>query len=191
MLSATALVSLQHAVPRVASLLAELIHCSCRQAEERHGNIEEQLCQMEAQLEEKNQELQRVRGQQTSVCSSTAWSLGAAGCGRLSSPLSLPLSPSPSAARIYLVAASALCLLIGAPATQATYVPLGAGKNLVPSGSPAGGRWVPTSKEAACSLRSLSGIALGTSGTDLWAPLKHTEVAGLRSPEMTRQSLLA
>ncbi|XP_014393621.1 PREDICTED: liprin-alpha-1 isoform X2 [Myotis brandtii] len=32
-----------------------------RKAEERHGNIEEQLCQMEAQLEEKNQELQRAR----------------------------------------------------------------------------------------------------------------------------------
>lgn len=31
-----------------------------RQAEERHGNIEERLRQMEAQLEEKNQELQRV-----------------------------------------------------------------------------------------------------------------------------------
>lgn len=34
-------------------------HLSC-QAEERHGNIEERLRQMEAQLEEKNQELQRV-----------------------------------------------------------------------------------------------------------------------------------
>lgn len=33
----------------------------CWQAEERHGNIEERLRQMEAQLEEKNQELQRVR----------------------------------------------------------------------------------------------------------------------------------
>lgn len=33
------------------------------QAEERHGNFEERLRQMEAQLEEKNQELQRV-----SVC---------------------------------------------------------------------------------------------------------------------------
>uniref|UniRef100_A0A8C2SEV5 SAM domain-containing protein n=1 Tax=Capra hircus TaxID=9925 RepID=A0A8C2SEV5_CAPHI len=32
-----------------------------RQAEERHGNIEERLRQMEAQLEEKNQELQRAR----------------------------------------------------------------------------------------------------------------------------------
>lgn len=30
------------------------------QAEERHGNIEERLRQMEAQLEEKNQELLRV-----------------------------------------------------------------------------------------------------------------------------------
>lgn len=30
------------------------------QAEERHGNFEERLRQMEAQLEEKNQELQRV-----------------------------------------------------------------------------------------------------------------------------------
>lgn len=29
-------------------------------AEERHGNFEERLRQMEAQLEEKNQELQRV-----------------------------------------------------------------------------------------------------------------------------------
>lgn len=66
-LSASALVSLQHAVPRVTSLLVKLIHCSCRQAEERHGNIEEQLCQMEAQLEEKNQELQRVRGQ-ANIC---------------------------------------------------------------------------------------------------------------------------
>lgn len=35
----------------------------CRQAEERHGNIEERLRQMEAQLEEKSQELQRVRAQ--------------------------------------------------------------------------------------------------------------------------------
>ncbi|XP_008943943.1 PREDICTED: liprin-alpha-4, partial [Merops nubicus] len=32
-----------------------------RKAEERHGNIEERLRQMEAQLEEKNQELQRAR----------------------------------------------------------------------------------------------------------------------------------
>lgn len=31
------------------------------QAEERHGNVEERLKQMEAQLEEKNQELLRVR----------------------------------------------------------------------------------------------------------------------------------
>lgn len=33
------------------------------QAEERHGNVEERLKQLEAQLEEKNQELLRVRGQ--------------------------------------------------------------------------------------------------------------------------------
>lgn len=32
----------------------------CFQAEERHGNFEERLRQMEAQLEEKNQEMQRV-----------------------------------------------------------------------------------------------------------------------------------
>lgn len=32
----------------------------CFQAEERHGNVEERLRQMEAQLEEKNQELLRV-----------------------------------------------------------------------------------------------------------------------------------
>ncbi|XP_058518675.1 liprin-alpha-1 [Ochotona princeps] len=35
--------------------------CKLRKAEERHGNIEERLRQMEAQLEEKNQELQRAR----------------------------------------------------------------------------------------------------------------------------------
>lgn len=34
--------------------------CSVVQAEERHGNFEERLRQLEAQLEEKNQELQRV-----------------------------------------------------------------------------------------------------------------------------------
>lgn len=35
--------------------------CVClSQAEERHGNVEERLRQMEAQLEEKNQELLRV-----------------------------------------------------------------------------------------------------------------------------------
>ena len=33
----------------------------CLQAEERHGNVEERLRQMEAQLEEKNQEMLRVR----------------------------------------------------------------------------------------------------------------------------------
>lgn len=71
------LVSWQHAVPGVASLLVELTRCSCRQAEERHGNIEEQLCQMEAQLEEKNQELQRVRGQ-AYTCSSAMWAWGRA-----------------------------------------------------------------------------------------------------------------
>lgn len=34
---------------------------SLAQAEERHGNVEERLRQLEAQLEEKNQELLRVR----------------------------------------------------------------------------------------------------------------------------------
>ena len=34
---------------------------SVPQAEERHGNVEERVRQMEAQLEEKNQELLRVR----------------------------------------------------------------------------------------------------------------------------------
>lgn len=34
---------------------------SVLQAEERHGNVEERVRQMEAQLEEKNQELLRVR----------------------------------------------------------------------------------------------------------------------------------
>lgn len=37
-----------------------LLPSSAAQAEERHGNFEERLRQMEAQLEEKNQELQRV-----------------------------------------------------------------------------------------------------------------------------------
>ena len=39
---------------------AALTH-PCFQAEERHGNIEEHLRQLEGQLEEKNQELARVR----------------------------------------------------------------------------------------------------------------------------------
>lgn len=39
---------------------AALTH-ACFQAEERHGNIEEHLRQLEGQLEEKNQELARVR----------------------------------------------------------------------------------------------------------------------------------
>lgn len=34
--------------------------CLFLQAEERHGNVEERLKQLEAQLEEKNQELLRV-----------------------------------------------------------------------------------------------------------------------------------
>lgn len=37
-----------------------LLPSCATQAEERHGNFEERLRQMEAQLEEKNQELQRV-----------------------------------------------------------------------------------------------------------------------------------
>ena len=37
------------------------------QAEERHGNFEERLRQMEAQLEEKNQELQRVSHDRLSI----------------------------------------------------------------------------------------------------------------------------
>lgn len=37
------------------------------QAEERHGNVEERLRQLEAQLEEKNQELLRVRRFMTPV----------------------------------------------------------------------------------------------------------------------------
>lgn len=41
------------------SWLLVLPSCAA-QAEERHGNFEERLRQMEAQLEEKNQELQRV-----------------------------------------------------------------------------------------------------------------------------------
>lgn len=45
---------------------------SCLQAEERHGNIEEHLRQLEGQLEEKNQELARVRA--------LHWALGLLGC---------------------------------------------------------------------------------------------------------------
>lgn len=40
--------------------LTPLPSSAITQAEERHGNFEERLRQMEAQLEEKNQELQRV-----------------------------------------------------------------------------------------------------------------------------------
>lgn len=38
-----------------------VLTCPCPQAEERHGNIEEHLRQLEGQLQEKNQELARVR----------------------------------------------------------------------------------------------------------------------------------
>lgn len=45
---------------------------SLAQAEERHGNVEERLRQLEAQLEEKNQELLRVRrGDEDGMCSDT------------------------------------------------------------------------------------------------------------------------
>ncbi|XP_023617568.1 liprin-alpha-1 isoform X3 [Myotis lucifugus] len=47
-------------LPEVEAELAQRV-AALSKAEERHGNIEEQLCQMEAQLEEKNQELQRAR----------------------------------------------------------------------------------------------------------------------------------
>lgn len=43
----------------------QILHVGCilhiSQAEERHGNIEERMRHLEGQLEEKNQELQRVR----------------------------------------------------------------------------------------------------------------------------------
>ncbi|XP_036918475.1 liprin-alpha-1 isoform X5 [Sturnira hondurensis] len=47
-------------LPEVEAELAQRV-AALSKAEERHGNIEERLCQMEAQLEEKNQELQRAR----------------------------------------------------------------------------------------------------------------------------------
>ncbi|NWI88908.1 LIPA1 protein, partial [Pitta sordida] len=46
-------------LPEVEAELAQRV-AALTKAEERHGNIEERLRQMEAQLEEKNQELQRV-----------------------------------------------------------------------------------------------------------------------------------
>nr|KAF6438698.1 PTPRF interacting protein alpha 1 [Molossus molossus] len=47
-------------LPEVEAELAQRV-AALSKAEERHGNIEERLCQMEARLEEKNQELQRAR----------------------------------------------------------------------------------------------------------------------------------
>ncbi|NWV60181.1 LIPA1 protein, partial [Malurus elegans] len=47
-------------LPEVEAELAQRV-AALTKAEERHGNIEERLRQMEAQLEEKNQELQRAR----------------------------------------------------------------------------------------------------------------------------------
>ncbi|KAK7938571.1 hypothetical protein WMY93_001897 [Mugilogobius chulae] len=47
-------------LPEVEAQLAQRV-AALNKAEERHGNFEERLRQMEAQLEEKNQELQRVR----------------------------------------------------------------------------------------------------------------------------------
>lgn len=104
---ATALVSAQHVVPE--SRLRPLnLRCSCWQAEERHGNIEERLCQMEARLEEKNQELQRV-------CGPVPGRVQGRGGG---SDLLLRLCPlSHSCCVHHLVAAFASCLLEGAPAT--------------------------------------------------------------------------
>lgn len=61
--------STSHVVLAAAAVVCSRCKCNeqrvsfcylCWQAEERHGNIEERLRQMEAQLEEKNQELQRV-----------------------------------------------------------------------------------------------------------------------------------
>nr|XP_031294699.1 liprin-alpha-4 isoform X4 [Camelus dromedarius] len=50
-----------HGLSRKADDLQTALTHSCLQAEERHGNIEEHLRQLEGQLEEKNQELARVR----------------------------------------------------------------------------------------------------------------------------------
>lgn len=46
--------------PRFNTYFFPAAAAAAAQAEERHGNFEERLRQMEAQLEEKNQELQRV-----------------------------------------------------------------------------------------------------------------------------------
>ncbi|XP_069764201.1 liprin-alpha-3 isoform X1 [Narcine bancroftii] len=47
-------------LPEVEAELAQRV-AALNKAEERHGNIEERLCQLEAELEEKNRELQRAR----------------------------------------------------------------------------------------------------------------------------------
>ncbi|GCB79444.1 hypothetical protein scyTo_0015979 [Scyliorhinus torazame] len=47
-------------LPEVEAELAQRV-AALNKAEERHGNIEERLCQLETELEEKNQELQRAR----------------------------------------------------------------------------------------------------------------------------------
>ena len=47
-------------LPEIEAQLAQRV-AALNKAEERHGNFEERLRQMEAQLEEKNQELQRAR----------------------------------------------------------------------------------------------------------------------------------
>uniref|UniRef100_A0A8C2A4H6 PTPRF interacting protein alpha 1 n=1 Tax=Cyprinus carpio TaxID=7962 RepID=A0A8C2A4H6_CYPCA len=51
----------EKALPPLVDFAILVSHACVSQAEERHGNVEERLRQMEAQLEEKNQELLRAR----------------------------------------------------------------------------------------------------------------------------------
>lgn len=118
-----------------------------------------------------------------------AW--GQPGGGRLSSPLSLTLSPSPlCCAHLPCGRICALSADRGTCHTGNIMSPWEQERTWCLRAVLPGADGSPRPRRLPAALTCLSGIAPRTSGTDLWAPLKHTEVAGLKSPEMTRQSLL-
>lgn len=121
----------------------------CQQARDRHGNTEERLCQMEAQLEEKNEELQCVcehadvstelvpRDRQESQCSFLCF------CRFWSTPHSCCVC----------LVCSRICELSAVRCVHHTHnfmSTLVAQKDVGACGLCCKGRWVPTSKEAAC-----------------------------------------